>query len=76
MEIQGVVQNGVIVLRESVVLPEGTVVNISLQPSPVIRASANPKRVELPLFPALGSERISLTNDQIAEILAEEDAAP
>jgi hypothetical protein len=73
MEVQGVVQNGVIVLDGSVSLPEGAIVTVTLRSGPEIRVAKNPQRVEFPIFPSNAPGSIPLTNEQIAETLDEED---
>ena len=73
MEIQGTVQNGVIVLDGSTTLPEGTVVMVVPRSGLVIHVAKNPRRVEFPLVPSSAPGSISLTNERIAEILDEED---
>lgn len=73
MEIQGTVQNGVIVLDGSTTLPEGTVVTVAPRSGLVIHVAKNPRRVEFPLVPSSAPGSISLTNERIAEILDEED---
>jgi hypothetical protein len=73
MEVAGRVQNGVIVLEEGVVLPEGAHVRVVCSASPVIRVSAKRKRVQLPLVISDRPGTLELTNERIGEILDEED---
>jgi len=73
MEVQGVVQNGVVVLDGTVSLPEGAVVTVTLRARSVIRVAKNPKRVDFPIFPSDAPGSIPITNDRIGEILEEED---
>jgi len=73
MEISGHVQNGVVVLDESVVLPEGAAVRVILRTNPVIHVSPVRKRVDLPLVKSEQPGTLDLTNDQIAELLEAED---
>ena len=73
MEIQGTVQNGVIVLDGSTTLPEGTVVTVMPRSGLVIHVAKNPRRIEFPIFPSNAPGTIELTNERIAEILEEED---
>ncbi|MEQ1903853.1 MAG: hypothetical protein ABL888_06690 [Pirellulaceae bacterium] len=75
MEIQGIVQNGVIVFDGRVSLPEGAVVVVTYQATPVIRVSQNPIPVVLPIFDSDEPGTIELTNDRIAEIMDQEDAS-
>ena len=74
MEIQGTVQNGVIVLDGSTTLPEGTVVTVVPRSGLVIQVAKNPRSVEFPLFPSDAPGTIELTNERLGEILDEEDA--
>lgn len=73
MEIQGVIQNGVVVLDRSVSLPEGASVVVTYREAPMIRVAENQKRVEFPLFPSSEPGTLDLTNERIAEILDEEE---
>ncbi|MEO8495225.1 MAG: hypothetical protein ABI614_09155 [Planctomycetota bacterium] len=73
MEIQGHVQNGVVVFDEAVTLPEGAAVTVTLRDRPVIRIAKNKKRVEFPLVPSNAPGTLHLTNERIYEILDEED---
>lgn len=75
MEIQGVIQNGVVVLDRSVSLPEGASVVVTYREAPVIRVAKSQKRVEFPLIPSSEPGSIDLTNERIYEILDEEDIA-
>lgn len=75
MEIQGVVQHGVVVLDPPNSLPEGAAVTVTLRTTPVIHVSENQKRVEFPLIPSSEPGSIELTNEKIYEILDEEDIA-
>jgi hypothetical protein len=76
MELSGVVQNGVIVLTSGVSLPEGTPVRVScdIVPGPSSPAT-DQNRVTFPLVHTGEPGSINLTNDRIAEILDEEEAA-
>jgi hypothetical protein len=74
MDIRGRVHNGVVVLEEGAVLPEGAVVRVLYLAGPVIRVSKNQKRVEFPLVRSLTPGTVHLTNEQIGEILDAEDA--
>lgn len=73
MEIQGVVQNGVVVLDGSTSLPEGAVVTVIVRTSPRIHFSKNPKRVEFPLVRSSAPGSVHLTNERIYELMDEED---
>jgi len=74
MELNGYVQNGVIVLTGGAALPEGTPVTVTcgvdattLQPEK--------KRVQVPLVRTGRPGSMNLNNDRIAEIFNEEDVA-
>jgi len=73
MQIQGTVQNGVIVLDGPTTLPEGTVVTVTPRSGFVIHVAKNPRRIEFPLVPSSALGSVSLTNERIAEIFDEED---
>jgi hypothetical protein len=73
VEIQGTVQNGVIVLDGGACLPEGTVVSVKLADVPSIKADKKTKRVLLPLMTRGNPGSLSLTNAQIDEILNTEE---
>jgi hypothetical protein len=75
MEIQGVFHDGVVVLQDSVTLPEGAAVTVTYRPAPLIRVAEHPKPVILPLFDSDEPGTIDLTNESIAEILDREDAS-
>lgn len=76
MVVRGHVQNGVVVLENGPVLPEGAAVTVSY-PAPVVPPPAAPKkRVEFPLVRSAHPGSVDLTNERIAEILNEDDAAP
>ena len=75
MRLIGRVQNGVVVLEGPVTLPEGAVVIVSEQTPTATRWSKTRTPVELPIFPSDQPGSIELTNDRIAEILDQEDAA-
>ena len=75
MQISGRVQNGVVVLDGEVSLPDGASVMVTYRPSPVIRFAKNPVPVVLPIFDSDEPGTIDLTNDRIAALLEQEDAA-
>jgi len=74
MEIQGRIQNGVVVFDDSVSLPEGAAVTVVLRIKPVIHVSPAPNRVKFPLILSASPASVDLTNERIAEILDQEDA--
>jgi hypothetical protein len=75
MDVPGRVENGVVVLEGTIRLPEGAQVVVSLGRKPNIRVASTQRPVQLPIFDYDGPPDIDLTNDQIAEILAREDAS-
>ena len=74
MELNGFVQNGVIVLSGGATLPEGTPVTVTCG---VDAPAAQPerKRVQVPLVRTGRPGSMKLNNDRIAEIFNEEDVA-
>ena len=72
MELNGFVQNGVIVLSEGATLPEGTPVTVSAD-APA--AQSERKRIQVPLVRTGRPGSMNLNNDRIAEIFNEEDVA-
>jgi hypothetical protein len=76
MVIQGRIQNGVVVLDGNSELPEGAVVAVVFPAQPPKPQAAEGTRVQFPLVRSAQPASIDLTNDRIAEILDEEDAAP
>ena len=76
MNIAGRVQNGVIVLEGSVSLPEGATVRVSFDAAPLSSAAKVRSRIELPLVRCDQPGSIALTNEMIADLLDDEDAAP
>ncbi len=73
MEVAGRVQNGVIVLEEGVVLPEGAGVRVVCSVGPTVHATRNRQRVQLPLVKSDRPGTLDLTNERIAENLEAED---
>lgn len=77
MELNGYLQNGVIVLTDGVSLPESTPVTVTcgvdaITPPPQQRGK---KRVQLPLVRSATPGTLHLTNAMIGEIFDEEEAA-
>lgn len=72
MELNGIVQNGVIVLTCGATLPEGTPVTVTCELQPTKRETET-HRVVFPLVESDHPGSIPLTNERIAEILDEED---
>jgi len=75
MTLIGRVHNGVVVFEGPMTLPEGAVVIVSEQTPPPSRSAKLRQPVDLPIFPSDQPGSIELTNDRIAEILDQEDAA-
>ena len=74
MELNGFVQNGVIVLTGGLSLPEGTPVTVTCSLAPVA-SQPEKKRVQLPLVRSANPGTLHLTNAMIGEIFDEEEAA-
>jgi hypothetical protein len=75
MELNGRVQNGVIVLTDGFSLPEGTPVTVSCSLEGTSQPPPKKKRVQLPLVRTGEPGSMHLTNERIAEIFDEEDVA-
>ena len=75
MDISGHIQNGVVVLDSPVILAEGTAVTVTVRSEPRVHVAPRRKRVAFPLVSSNAPGSVHLTNQQIAEILDEEDAA-
>lgn len=75
MELNGFVQNGVIVLTGGASLPEGTPVTVSCSLESDSLPSPKKKRVQLPLIRTGQPGSMNLTNERIAEIFDDEDVA-
>ncbi|MEQ1903855.1 MAG: hypothetical protein ABL888_06700 [Pirellulaceae bacterium] len=69
MEIEGIVQDGVVVLPAGVSLVDGTVVVVRCPESDAPSNLRPRKRVQLPLVSPRNPDSIHLTNDMIAEFL-------
>ena len=73
MELNGYVQNGVVVFAGGATLPEGTSVTISCDaPSEPPKVK---KRVQLPLVRSKTPGQLRLTSEMIGEILDDEEMA-
>jgi hypothetical protein len=77
MKFTGHVQNGVVVLEGEISLPEGAAVTV-VYSGRVAKPARGIEhlRVQFPLIRSAQPGSIDLTNDRIAEILDDEDAAP
>jgi hypothetical protein len=75
MELNGFVQNGVIVLTGGATLPEGTPVRVSCSFESASSRAPEKKRVQLPLVRTGAPGTMNLSNERIAEIFDEEDVA-
>ena len=76
MEIQGRVQNGLVVLDGGVSLPEGASVSVLYPASSRAKPVVGKRRIQLPLVHCDQPGSVPLTSERIAEILDAEDAAP
>lgn len=73
MEIRGRVHYGVVVLEGEPLLPEGAAVSV-LYPVASVVVSAGPRRrVQLPLVPSDRPGSIHLSDERVAELLADDD---
>lgn len=75
MEIPGRVQNGVVVLKEGTVLPEGAPVTVFCDAVRIRRKPGEKKHVEFPLVHSEQPGTLDLTNERIAEIFEQDDLA-
>jgi hypothetical protein len=73
MEIQGRVQNGVVVLDSGVILPEGTVVTVFFADPPMLEPPPPRRRVSLPLVRSGRPGSLRLTGERVAELLEDDD---
>ena len=73
MEIQGRVQNGVVILEGKPQLPEGLVLTVSLPDPPPAEPPAPRQRVSFPLIRTGRPGSLRLTAERVAEILEDED---
>ena len=76
MKLRGRVHNGFVVLEGGATLPEGTRVTVACDTAPVSQPRRRRKPVQFPLIRSKHPGTLHLTNERIAEILDEEDAAP
>jgi hypothetical protein len=73
MNLQGRVHNGVVILDGGMLLPEGTVVAVSI--APTVKPAQPKERIEFPLVRSATPGSLNLTGDRIAEILEEVDVS-
>jgi hypothetical protein len=76
MTLTGHVQNGVVILDGNSMLPEGASVTVLYIEAVIKKPTPGGKRIEVPLVRTGEPGTVHLTNERIAEILDEEDAAP
>ena len=76
MEIQGRVENGVVVFAGEQSLPDGAIVSVVYPVSGEGEAAAESRTVTLPLVQCQQPGSVQLTSDRIARILDAEDIAP
>lgn len=74
MELQGRVQNGVVVLDGQPALPEGAVVVVTYPAPDTASEPVNKQRIQLPLVRSEQPGSVQLSGAKIAEILNDEDA--
>ena len=75
MDIDGLVQNGVVVFPAGQSLPEGMRVTISC-PLPPGKIGSKPKhRISLPLVPSENPGTLQMTAERVAELLEEADVS-
>jgi hypothetical protein len=75
MEIQGRVQNGVVVLEGAHPLPEGAIVTVSYPVSQSTGPASPRRRVRLPLVRSSAPGTRRLTAEWVAELLEDEDVS-
>ncbi len=73
MSIEGIIQDGVVILEKGARLPEGTRVLVSAAPVAVSRGEIVTQPGQLPIVRGGTPGSIDLTNEYIHEILDEED---
>ena len=76
MIIHGRVQNGVVLLQDGSVLPEGAAVTVTYPALSSAVPATQKNRVQVPLVRTGEPGSVQLTGAQIADILDEEDASP
>lgn len=75
MDIDGLVQNGVVVFPEGQSLPEGMRVTVSC-PLPPSKAVGKAKhRISLPLVGSVNPGTLQMTAERVAELLEEADVS-
>jgi len=73
MKIRGHVKNGVVLLQDGAILPEGAPVTVLWDKARMRHKTSKNKRVKPPLVRSKQPGTLNLTNERIAEILQEED---
>lgn len=73
MNIPGRVKNGVVVLEDGRILPEGSAVTVSCPDELHPPSNGRKRRVSLPLVPSDRPGSVSLTAERVAELLDEAD---
>ena len=74
MVLQGRIENGGVVLTESVVLPDGALVTVILPANAETRDRVE-RRVILPLVRSQSPGSRRLTGDDVAELLSQDDVS-
>jgi hypothetical protein len=75
MEIDGLVQNGVVTLPGGEVLPEGMRVTVSFPLPASKEAGRTKRRISLPLVPSSSPGALSMTAERVAELLEDADVS-
>ncbi len=73
MDIDGLVQNGVVILPGGQSLPEGTRVTLSVPLPPSKTVGKSKRRISLPLVPSAHPGTLQMTAERVAEFLEEAD---
>jgi hypothetical protein len=75
MDINGLVQNGVVIFPEGQSLPEGMRVTVSCSLPPSKTAGKAKHRISLPLVPSVNPGTLQMTAERVAELLEEPDVS-
>ncbi len=75
MDIDGLVQNGVVVFPEGQSLPEGMRVTVSCSLPPSKTAGKTKHRISLPLVSSVSPGSLPMTAERVAELSEESDVS-
>lgn len=75
MNIRGRVKDGVVVLDEGAVLPDGAMVTVLYSDTPRSTPDDRQPRIALPLVPSARPGSVTLTAERVAELLDEADVS-